>query len=69
MSNRRVFADEPTSPRLACLITAFTRVIGMAVYQQETTEDAFAVAVTMAPSVLVGDDRARLNNRSEIVRA
>jgi len=52
MSNRRVFADEPTSPRLVCLITAFTRVIGMAVYQQETTEDAFAVAVTMAPSVL-----------------
>jgi hypothetical protein len=40
---------------LASLITAFTTVIGIAVYQhysREPPSDAFAVAVTMAASVL-----------------
>jgi hypothetical protein len=40
---------------LASLITALTTVIGMAVYQhysREPPSDAFAVAVTMAASVL-----------------
>jgi ABC-type molybdate transport system permease subunit len=40
---------------LASLITGITTVIGMAVYQyysREPPSDAFAVAVTMAASVL-----------------
>jgi hypothetical protein len=42
---------------LASLITAFTTLIGMAVYQhysREPSSDTFAVAVTIAASVLAG---------------
>jgi hypothetical protein len=52
MSNRRVFADEPTSLRTCVSDHRVHEGDWHGVYQQETTDDAFAVAVTMAPSVL-----------------